>query len=348
MGSLEDLGISDGLPAYLVAEISANHMGNKKLCIDLIDIAKSTNVNAVKFQTYTPDTITLNSSEPDFLIPQESPWSSYSTLFELYSEAFTPWEWHEELFKYTESQGLLAFSSAFDETALAFLESLDSPLHKIASPEINHLPLIKKMAETGKPIIMSLGVASQYDLETALRLIQETSDSQVVILQCDTNYPSENSNANLKQLLDLKERYEKIVGYSDHTKSSLSGVVALALGAKVFEKHLTNSTDDRAIDSFFSSSGQELSDYVKDIRDAESTLGDFVFRTEPTSQVFRSKRSIYPKCDIEKGQEFSEKNIGIFRPGLSLQPEEFEKILGQKATRNLRKGERMLDSDIGI
>jgi len=348
MDSLENLGISDDLPAFLVAEISANHMGNKKLCIDLIDIAKSTNVNAVKFQTYTPDTITLNSSEPDFLIPQESPWSSYSTLYELYREAFTPWEWHEELFRYAKSQGLLAFSSAFDETALAFLESLGSPLHKIASPEINHLPLIKKMAETGKPIIMSLGVASQYDLETALKVVQETSDSQVVILQCDTNYPSKNLNANLRQLLSLKNRYQKIVGYSDHTKSSISGVVAVALGAKVFEKHLTNSSDDQAIDSFFSSSGQELSDYVKDIREAESTLGNVAFRTEPSSQVFRSKRSIYPKCDIEKGQEFSVKNIGVFRPGLSIQPEEFERILGQRASRNLRKGERILDSDIGF
>jgi pseudaminic acid synthase len=345
---LVDFGISSGMPSFVVAEISANHNGDKNACIELIDIAASAGAGAVKFQTYTADTITLDTNFPDFRIPDDSPWASYGTLHKLYSHASTPWEWTEDLFKYARSRDLYAFSSAFDETALDFLESLDVPFHKIASPEINHFPLIARIARTGKPIFLSLGVASQDDLRTALATIEQNGNPEVVILQCDTSYPADSANANISQLSNLRITFDKLVGYSDHTTDSLTAILAVALGAKVFEKHLTFNAANDSVDSFFSTSATLFSDYIQDIRRAEAGLGEQIYRTLDNEATHRSKRSIYPKREILPGERFTLDNIGIYRPGLSLNPRELSWILGKESTRKLGVGERISHDDVRI
>ena len=343
--NLDSLGISGKDPAFIVAEVSANHQGLKENCINLIDIAAESGANAVKFQTYRPETITLDTAEEDFLIPEKSPWFNYTNLYNLYSHASTPWEWHKDLFDYTRSRNLIPFSSAFDESAVELLESLNCSIYKLASPEINHTPLIAQMAKTGKPIIVSLGVASQYDINKAVEIIRATSNSEIVIMQCDTSYPAEFENANINQIPWLAEDFDCIIGYSDHTLSSVSAIVSIALGAKVIEKHLASNDKDETIDSFFSASKDQFFQYIKDIRIAESTLGRKLFRTSDSDKHFFSKRSIYPKVNIEKGSKITEDNIGIFRPGLSLEPEKFVNLIGKVAVRDLRKGERISELD---
>ncbi len=343
---LREIGISEDASAFVVAEISANHLGHKEACINLIDVAAASGANAVKFQTYRADTITLDSDFEDFAIPTESPWAKYKNLFNLYLEASTPWEWHSDLFEYAKAKNLLAFSSAFDETAVDFLDSLHSPMHKIASPEINHVPLIAKMAKSGKPILISLGVASRYDLELALRTIKDNGNPEVVIMQCDTNYPAGVANANILQLARIKQDYQCITGYSDHTTSSLSAILAVGLGAKVFEKHLTQDSSEAAIDGFFSATENSFRDYVRDLRLAEGALGTSSFRSDDRDSRSRSKRSIYPKENIQKNSVFTEDNVGVFRPGLSLAPEKFNWVLGKKASRDIRVGERISETDV--
>ena len=343
---LVDFGISSGMPSFVVAEISANHNGDKNACIDLIDIAASAGADAVKFQTYTADTITLNTNFPDFIIPEDSPWSSYGTLHKLYSHASTPWEWTEDLFRYARSKDLYAFSSAFDETALDFLESLEVPFHKIASPEINHFPLIARIASTGKPIFLSLGVASEADLRTALATIEENGNPEVVILQCDTSYPAESANANISQLSNLRIAFDRLVGYSDHTKDSLTAILAVALGAKVFEKHLTSDAANDSVDSFFSTSATLFSHYIQDIRRAEAGVGKQIYRTPDNDTANRSKRSIYPKREILPGEKFTLDNVGVYRPGLSLNPRELSWILGKESKKKLEIGERISHDDV--
>jgi len=345
---LADFGISNTQPAFIVAEISGNHAGEKNSCIDLIDVASAVGANAVKFQTYTADTITLNSEEPDFILPSNSPWASYSNYYKLYAEAYTPWEWQSDLFDYARTKGILPFSSAFDETSVDFLESIACPLYKLASPEINHLPLINKLAKTGKPILISLGVASQSHLEKAILEIKDNSSSEIVIMQCDTNYPAETQNANIAQIPFLREKYKHLVGYSDHTKSSISAVLAIGFGAKVVEKHLTSSAIGDSVDSFFSTSESDFASYIKDIRSAESAIGNQIFRNLNSSTSVTSSRSIYPTRNISKGEIFSAGNLGVFRPGLSLAPSLMNTILGKTAQRNLRIGERLSMDDIEL
>jgi len=343
---LGEVGISQEAPAFVVAEISANHLGKKETCMNLIDIAAASGANAVKFQTYRAETITLPCDLDDFAIPAESPWASFKNLFSLYSEASTPWEWHSDLFEYAKSRKLIAFSSAFDEAAVEFLDALDCPFHKLASPEINHIPLITKMAQSGKPIFVSLGVASRYDLELALMTIQVNGNPEVVIMQCDTNYPAEVKNANLLQISKIKQDYNRITGYSDHTTTSLSAVVALSLGAKVFEKHLTQEVSADSIDGFFSATENLFREYVSDIRLAEAALGMATFRSTNLDSRSRSKRSIYPKKNIRRNEIFSEENLGVFRPGLSLAPEKFNWIIGKLAARDIMVGERISETDV--
>ena len=343
--NLQSLGISTKDPAFVVAEISANHQGSKENCINLIDIAADSGANAVKFQTYTADTITLDSNEVDFVIPDKNPWSNYKNLYNLYSHAYTPWDWHKDLFDYARSRKLVPFSSAFDESAVELLESLNCQIYKLASPEINHTPLIARMAKTKKPIFISLGVASNYDTRTAVETIRSISNSEIVIMQCDTSYPAPFENANLNQIQRLAEDYGCITGYSDHTLNSVSAIVSIGLGAKVIEKHLALNDTDETVDSFFSVPKDLFLQYIKDIRIAESTLGEKQYRTSNSEKQFFSKRSIYPRKEIKKGSKITLENVGIYRPGLSLEPEKFTQILGKVAIRDIRTGERISESE---
>jgi pseudaminic acid synthase len=330
----------------VVAEVSGNHSGNLELCKRLVLEAKLCGANAVKFQTYTPDTLTLDSDEEDFRIPSNSPWAHFGNQYSLYNEAHTPWDWHQELFDYARSLDILAFSSPFDETAVDFLEDLNCPIYKLASPEINHLPLIIKIAKTGKPIIMSLGVATEEELVQAIETFQSYSSAEIGILQCDTNYPAPLVNANLIQIKYLSEKFPHIIGYSDHTLGSTAAAVAVALGAKIIEKHIR--VDDFPIESpdhFFSTSGDDFKLMTEIIRDVEISIGKTSFRQQHGSEDFSIRRSIYPACDIELGQTLSGEVLKIVRPGYGPAPSQFQDLVGRVARRNIKRGTRISEKD---
>jgi pseudaminic acid synthase len=330
---------------FVVAEVSGNHAGNIDNCIQLIHAAKYAGADAVKFQTYTPDTLTLNSNSEDFLIPPQSPWSTYVNQYSLYSEAHTPWQWHPELFKIASDLELIPFSSPFDESAVDFLETLGCPIYKLASPEINHIPLIRRIAKTGKPIIISLGVATESELEKAVEVFSSNSSAEIAILQCDTSYPADPENANLNQLEYLKQKFGKIIGYSDHTLGSTSAVVAVALGARIIEKHIRIESSDDSPDSFFSTEREDFKHMVHEIRKVEKLFGGKVFRQQSNSKDFSIRRSIYPARDLTKGEVITTDSLKIVRPGYGISPEFLADLQGRKVNRNVLKGERITLED---
>jgi pseudaminic acid synthase len=326
----------------IVAEISANHQGNINSAFRLIDIAKNSGADAVKFQTYTADTLSLDSLEEDFLLPENSPWSKYINYYGLYSKSFTPWEWHKELFEYTQNNGMIPFSSPFDESAVDFLESISCSIYKLASPEINHIPLIQRIAKTNKPILISLGTSSESDLDLAISEFRKLSNAKIVIMQCESSYPAKESEANINQLVYLSKKYDTHVGYSDHTVGYKSAVIAAALGAKVIEKHLAEGANENEIDGFFSATKESFPKYCNEIRSTKSILGEKIFRNNGLQlEIVSKQRSIYPTRDIEKSEVVSLDNIKVIRPGLSLEPKYFNSIIGKKTARRLRKGERI-------
>lgn len=332
-------------PTWIVAEVSANHNQSFEFAIMLIDAAANAGADAVKFQTYTADTISINSEAPDFVLPSDSPWEKYRNYYSLYKDASTPWEWHQELFNYARQRNLVPFSSPFDETAVELLEKLNCPVYKVASPEIRHIPLIQKIAETGKPIIFSLGTSTLEDFELALKTFSSLSDSEIGVLQCDTDYPAKFERANLNLLNVLSERYNVVPGYSDHTLGNIASIVAVCKGAKIIEKHISLSGIS-SVDDFFSLEEKDFSSLVKEIRLAESTFGSNEFRKfEQVMGGNRSHRSIYPVRNIEKGKEITKDDIRVIRPGFSLHPKFFAEIIGRVAKRDLNPGERITLDD---
>lgn len=346
MNHIEYKGINSFEGTLVVAEISANHKGDLAKAKALVKAAKDSGADAVKFQTYTAETITLNSSSADFLLPIDSPWIKFGTYHELYLDAFTPWEWHEELFMLAIDLDLLPFSSPFDESAVEFLESLNCPIYKLASPEINHTPLIESIARTGKPIWISLGTASEDDLNMAISTFRGISKSEIILMQCETSYPAEESNANLSMLSRLRKEFNFCVGYSDHTVGILAPVVATALGAKIIEKHFTDFDDDPSVDEFFSLKPDQFAEMVKQIRATERIVGEQEFRSNGgENSTQRNQRSIYPSVDIKAGDFFSTENLKIVRPGLGLAPKMLGTLIGKRASRFIRAGERITIED---
>jgi len=346
MTFLEDLDSDKNNATFVVAEISANHNSNKQSCLDLIDVAAKSGANSVKFQTYTPETLSLNLEIPDFLIPSDSPWASYKTQYKLYERAHTPWEWFPDLFRYSIELGLIPFTSVFDETSVDFIESIGVSLYKLASVEINHLPLIEKIANTGKPLIISLGVASELDLKRALNTFYKSNPKgEVAILHCDTSYPAPIESTNLAQIVNLQEKYNINIGFSDHTQSLISGACAVMLGARIVEKHITLKSSKDSPDSFFSFSVDEFSVYVKNIRSAEKLFGKKEFRAKDGAEKLQLRRSIYPCKKISKGSIVKIDDLKIIRPGFSLSPEMIHEIVGKKSTRNIDAGDRIQLSD---
>jgi len=329
---------------FIIAEISANHGGNFDNCLKLIKIAKKTGANAVKFQSYSAESITLNSNKSDFLLPDESPWKAHTNLFQLYDYAKTPIEWFPELFKFARDIDILPLSSVFSEEEIDFLESLNIECYKIASPEINNVTLIKKVALTKKPIILSLGVASETDLKVSIDIIRNYSENEIVILQCDTSYPAPVNNCNLALLNKLKAIENIIIGYSDHTTSNLSAIVAAASGAKVFEKHLKLSYSPETPDSFFSASELEFETYVRDIHLAFDSLGEPKFRNSSESEV--TYVSIYPIKSIKQGDFFTTDNVRIIRPGHGLHPKHWNKLTASVAKYNYEPGDRIKHEEL--
>ena len=335
---INQTSINEGSKPFIIAELSANHGGSITRAKDSITMAKKAGVSAIKIQTYTPDTMTINCNLPDFLVKQGL-WSG-RTLYELYSEAYTPFEWHEELFEHAKNCGVTLFSTPFDETAVDLLEELGAPAYKIASFEIVDLPLIKYVAKKNKPIFMSTGMASKDEIEDAVRVVRENSDSDLLLFHCISSYPAVTADSNLNNLTWLAETFGVKVGLSDHTTNNIAAVTAIGMGAVAIEKHFKLDNEECGPDSSFSLSIDELSKLVNDCNDAWTAKGSVSFsrsRSETQNLVFR--RSIYFIKPLKKGQKISEQDIRRIRPGFGLAPKYFDSLIGRELARDVNPGD---------
>lgn len=334
--------LGDGHPSYIVAEMSGNHGGSLERALNIVRAAKRAGADAVKLQTYKASTITLQSNKSDFLLPSDSPWSASKTLYDLYEEAHTPWEWHEELFAEAKNIGIDIFSSPFDSTAVELLEKLDAPLYKIASPEITDIPLIKLVASTGKPVILSSGVADKNDLELAVETLIKGGCKQYAILKCTTAYPAPLEESNLRTMMSYKSDFDCLVGLSDHTLGFLAPLAAVSQGAHIVEKHFTITRDDKTVDSFFSMDEVEFLQMMSLIREAETCLGSATYEIAASAKnSMRGRRSLYVSETIEAGQLITDKNIKSVRPSFGLHPKYKETIIGRRAKVRLEPGDRL-------
>lgn len=337
---IADFVLNSTSRTFIIAELSANHLQSKELAIESIKAIKLTGADAVKIQTYRPDTITIKCEKDDFYISQETAWDG-QYLYDLYEKAYTPWEWHQELKTVAESLGLVFFSSPFDLTAVDFLEELGVPAYKIASFEITDIPLIKYVASKGKPLIISTGIATLSDIERAVTACHHVGNNQVILLKCTSSYPAPYEEANLKTIQSLKETFKTIVGLSDHTMGATCPIVAVSLGAKVIEKHFIL---DRALggpDSSFSMMPEEFKQMVDSIRIAEKAIGEISYKLSP--KVLKSRehsRSLYFVCDINAGDVITKNNLRSIRPGFGLHPSFQEELLGKRARVKIDKGTR--------
>ncbi len=332
--------ISSNLPPYVIAEVSANHNGSIARAKQTILAAKTAGVDAVKIQTYTPDTMTIDVEHPDFFI-SEGLWKG-KTLYELYGEAFTPFEWHGELFSYAEEIGVTLFSSPFDESAVDLLEKFNVAAYKIASFEIVDLPLIKYVAKKNKPILISTGMASYEEIGDALESARSMGNYDVALFHCISSYPTPLADASLKYIAALRKEFNVQIGLSDHTIGNLASVVATSLGASIIEKHFTLNRSDGGVDSSFSLEPDEMRSLVEDTKEVHTTLGAGVFErpsAEKSNKVFR--RSLYFVKDVKQGEILTENNIRRIRPGFGLEAKHYETLIGTKCCKAAKRGERL-------
>jgi pseudaminic acid synthase len=330
--------IGPGQPTYVIAEMSANHGQSFDHAIEIIRAAKHAGADAVKLQTYTPDTITIASDRAEFRIGGGTIWDGRN-LHELYGEAYTPWDWQPELKTAVEELGMDLFSTAFDATAVDFLEQMNVPAHKIASFELVDIPLIQKMARTGKPLIMSTGMATVEEIEEALRAARESGAAQIALLKCTSAYPAPPEEMNLLTIPEMARRFNVPVGLSDHSMGIAVPVAAVALGACILEKHLTLSRATPGPDSAFSLEPREFQSMVEAVRTAESALGEVSFSgsaKEEASRVFR--RSLFVVEDVKQGEIFTAANVRSIRPGHGLHPRYLMEVLGKSASQGIKRG----------
>jgi len=328
----------DDKSVFIVAELSANHNGSLKNALDTIKAAKEVGADAIKLQTYTADTITLDCDNDYFKIKQGTLWDG-RTLYDLYKEAYTPWEWHEELFSYARSLGLICFSTPFDFSAVDFLEKLDNPIYKVASFEITDTPLIRYMAEKRKPMIISTGIAELADIELAIKTCRDAKNEDITLLKCTSSYPAPLEEANLVTIPDMARRFGVKVGLSDHTLGITAPIVAVSLGAKVVEKHFIADRSIGGADASFSLEPQEFGAMVKSIRETESALGCVNYELSPKVKSSREfSRSLFVVEDIAKGEELNAQNIRSIRPSFGLHPRYYDEVLGKKATKPIKRG----------
>ena len=325
---------------FFVAEISANHNGSLPHAKKLIKIAKKYGADAVKLQTYTPDALTIKSNKPDFKI-RGGLWNG-KILWDLYEKAQTPYKWHKELFDYAKKLKIICFSTPFDESAVDLLETLNCPFYKVASFEMNHIPLIKKIARTRKPIIISTGMANLNEIDLAYRTAKKNKAGEIILLYCVSNYPSRIADFNFNNIRILKERYNCKVGFSDHSIDNKIVAAAIAAGAEVIEKHIALEGQTKGFDLAFSLKGKQIKDYVKVIKDTSLMLGKkYFFRNKSENRSLKFRRSIYAVSDIKRGEKFTKKNIRVIRPGFGIQPHYFEKLINKKSPFSI-KGETSL------
>jgi len=330
--------IASGCPVYIIAELSANHNQDFDQAVKIIEAAKQAGADAVKLQTYTPDTLTIDCNNEYFKI-KDTIWAG-KNLYSLYGEAYTPWEWQPKLKDIADQLGLTLFSTPFDHTAVDFLERMNVPAYKIASFEIVDLPLLRKIAKTGKPVIMSTGMATLAEIEEAVQTLREAGNTQLALLKCTSAYPAAPEDMNLRAIPHLAELYGVPVGLSDHTLDIAVPVAAVALGACIIEKHLALSRAAGGPDSAFSLEPQEFKAMVEAVRVAEKALGKAHYDVSPEeakSRVFR--RSLFVVKDMKAGEVFTEENVRSIRPGYGLHPRYFYEVIGKKASHNIRRGE---------
>jgi len=334
---IESRSIGSGFPPYVIAEISGNHNGKIDNAIKLISAAKLAGADAVKIQTYTPDTITIKSDREEFKI-NGGLWDGY-TLYDLYEKAHTPWGWHDALFKHAKNVGITIFSSFSDSTAVDFLEELGCPAYKIGSSELIDLPLIRKAASTGKPMIISTGMALEEEIDEALEAAKSNGCSDIILLHCTSAYPSSHKEANLIRIFELQKKYNTVVGLSDHTLDNITSLVSIPIGASVIEKHIVLSKNEETVDSKFSIDVIELESLVKDVKNAWSSLGSNKFKvTDGEKASYKFRPSIYIIKDVTKGEVISNDCIRIIRPGLGIKPKFYEKIIGMVANIDIASG----------
>ena len=326
---------------FIIAEMSANHGGDKERAYQIIRAAKNSGANAIKLQTYTADTITFKSKMTDFRLSNDSPWGEHKYLWDLYNAAKTPYEWHYDLFALAGELGLEIFSSPFDAGAVDLLENLKVSAYKIASPEIVDIPLLKEVASTKKPVILSAGLATEEDIDFAINYLRDNGSSDIALLKCNTAYPAPLEESNLKTISDIQKKFGVIPGFSDHSIGSLAGIVAVAMGAKIIEKHITAGIE-KTVDSFFSLDENSFSDYVCNIRDAELSIGRVNYEISPSAyKNLNGRRSLYCVENIKSGELITNKNIRSIRPGYGIHPKYFWEILGKKAVVDIDAGERI-------
>ncbi|MEK3729927.1 MULTISPECIES: pseudaminic acid synthase [unclassified Lysinibacillus] len=324
---------------FIIAEMSGNHNQSLERALHLVELAAEAGVDALKLQTYTPDTITLDVHTGEFFIQEDGNLWRGNSLYNLYKEAYTPWEWHKEIFAKAQELGLLAFSSPFDETAVDFLETLNVPAYKIASFENVDIPLIKKVARTGKPMIISTGMATAAELDEAVRAAREEGNNQIILLKCTSTYPATPANSNLVTIPHLKEMFSTEVGLSDHTMGVGVSVTAVALGATVIEKHFTTSRAEGGVDSAFSMEPHELKMLVEETERAWQSLGNVSYGpTNAEKESAKFRRSLYIGSDLKAGDILTEQNVRNVRPGLGLPTKYYDLVIGKSIKRDVKKG----------
>jgi len=330
--------IGQGERTYIIAEISANHHHDIQVAIDLIHIAKDCGADAVKIQTYTPDTMTIDCDNQYFQIGKGTIWEG-KNLYELYGEAYTPWEWTPRLLEEAKSVGITLFSTPFDSTSVEFLEGLDMAAYKIASFELVDHPLIARVAQTGKPVIMSTGMGTLREITEAVEVLEANGCSDYVLLKCTSSYPAPVDEANLVRMKHMSEAFQVPVGLSDHTMGATVPAVAVGLGACVVEKHFTKSREEEGPDSEFSMEPHEFKDMVSAVRIAELAVGTVTYsltEKEKNSQVFR--KSIFVVEDVEAGEQLTAENTRVIRPGYGLAPKHFDQVLGRTTNKKIQRG----------
>jgi len=324
---------------FIVAEMSGNHNKSLDRAIKIVEAAAESGAHMLKLQTYTADTLTINSKNSDFLISDSKSLWKGKTLYDLYKEAYTPWEWHEKIFKRCNELSMLCFSTPFDETAVDFLEKLNVPAYKIASFENIHLPLIKKVAQTGKPVIISTGLAIETEIEEAVEALKIGGCKQFCLLKCTSAYPASPENSNILTIPDLRKKFNCEVGLSDHTLGIGVALAAISHGATIIEKHFTLDRNDGGVDSSFSIEPNDMKILIKESVRTWQSLGNISYGpTDPEKGGLKLRRSIYIVKNIESGQKLTKENLRIIRPGKGLAPKYYEELLGRKVNKNLEQG----------
>ncbi|KAA0966779.1 pseudaminic acid synthase [Sporosarcina sp. ANT_H38] len=331
------IGISQ--KPFIIAEMSGNHNQSLERALEIVEAAARAGAHALKIQTYTADTMTLNIKNPDFQINDENSLWNGQNLYQLYRQAYTPWEWHKPIFDRARELGMIPFSTPFDETAVDFLEELDVALYKIASFENNDIPLIKKVAATGKPMIISTGMATVAELDETVRAAREAGCKDLILLKCTSTYPATAGNTNILTIPHMRKLFDVQVGLSDHTMGTGVAVASVALGATVIEKHFTLSRKDGGVDSAFSMEPDEMATLVVETERAWQAVGNVTYGpTEVEQASLKFRRSIYVAKDIEAGEAFTKDNIKVIRPGYGLAPKYYEQVLEMKANKALVAG----------